>query len=89
LEPDHLEAWLEKGEAYLNGLKYEDAVRAFTRATQINPQHHGAQEGLQRSNIELKKSQRKDYYKILGLEKDCTERDVKKSLPKTGAAISS
>ena len=34
---------------------------------------------LQEAKLELKKSKRKDYYKILSLSKNCTDSDVKKA----------
>ena len=34
---------------------------------------------LQEAKLELKKSKRKDYYKILSLSKNCTDADIKKA----------
>ena len=34
---------------------------------------------LQEAKLELKKSKRKDYYKILSLSKNCTDSDIKKA----------
>ena len=37
---------------------------------------------LQEAKLELKKSKRKDYYKLLGLAKNCSEDDIKKAYKK-------
>lgn len=34
---------------------------------------------MRNAELELKKSKRKDYYKILGVEKDASELDIKKA----------
>ncbi len=37
---------------------------------------------LRRAELELKKSQRKDYYKILGVTKDADDKEIKKAYRK-------
>jgi DnaJ family protein C protein 7 len=44
-----------------------------------NPSEPGIQREIRHAELELKKSQRKDYYKILGVERDATEIDIKKA----------
>lgn len=39
-------------------------------------------EGLQRAEADLKRSKQKDYYKILGVPKDATDRQIKKAFRK-------
>lgn len=39
-------------------------------------------QALKDAKLQLKKSQRKDYYKILGVEKDCSDDDVRKAYRK-------
>jgi preprotein translocase subunit Sec63 len=34
---------------------------------------------IKQAKLDLKKSKRKDYYKILGVEKDADEREIKKA----------
>lgn len=43
----------------------------------------GLRERIKHAKLELKKSKRKDYYKILGVPKECTEDEVKKAYKKS------
>lgn len=44
-----------------------------------NPQDAGLAKEVRAAELELKKSKRKDFYKILSLEKDASENDIKKA----------
>jgi hypothetical protein len=46
--------------------RWEDAVREFRRAKEIDGGNHEANDGLNRAEAALKQSKVKDYYKILG-----------------------
>jgi len=59
MDPDNIDSWIEKGQALLNKESWEEAIQAYTRATQINQQHGGAQEGLRKAQLEQKKSESK------------------------------
>eukprot|EP01043_Picozoa_sp_COSAG02_P027074 COSAG02_NODE_1579_length_11851_cov_12.490343_9_plen_564_part_00 len=52
---------------------YEQAVRDYDRATDLDPSSQAFDQGLRKAKLELKKSKRKDYYKILELPKDCDD----------------
>jgi len=49
---------------------------------EANPQEPGLAKEIRNAELELKKSKRKDYYKILGIEKDATEPEIKKAYRK-------
>ena len=42
-----------------------------------NPGEPGIAEEIRRAELELKKAQRKDYYKILGIDKDADDKQIK------------
>ena len=57
-------------------------MREYKNIAETNPSEPGIQKEIRSAELELKKSKRKDYYKILGLEKDATDNDVKKAYRK-------
>jgi DnaJ family protein C protein 7 len=62
--------------------KYEEAVRDFENANKLDPGNRETRAALQDAKLELKKSKRKDFYKILGVSKECTEYELKKAYRK-------
>ena len=59
--------------------KFQEAVHEYTKVKEIAPQTPGIREKVKSAQIELKKSKRKDYYKILELSKDAGESEIKKA----------
>ena len=59
---------------------YEDAVKDFQKVRQLDPSNHHVAQRLQEA--QQKAASRKDYYKVLGLEKNATEDDIKKAYRK-------
>lgn len=82
LKPEYLDAWMKRGEAKIAAEMFEEAVRDYTKATEIDGSNRAAQEGLNRANLELKKSKRKNYYKILGVPKNANPSQIKKAFRK-------
>ncbi len=71
-----------RGECHLTNEKGQDALNDFQRASQINQQDQRVHDGMRRAQLELKKSSRKDYYKVLGVAKDANEKTIKKAFRK-------
>ena len=49
---------------------------------EATPEDAGLRKELRNAEMELKKSKRKDYYKILGVDKNATDVDIKKAYRK-------
>jgi len=82
IDNEMLEAQLEIGEIKMKQEKYAEAVHAYKQASQINQQDRRVVEGLQRAEAALKQSKQKNYYKILGVERDANKRVIKKAYRK-------
>eukprot|EP01051_Picozoa_sp_SAG22_P003835 SAG22_NODE_192_length_15668_cov_4.492389_9_plen_112_part_00 len=55
-----------RAEARIELEEFEDAVRDYDHATDLEPNSEAYMRGLKKAKLELKKSKRKNYYKILG-----------------------
>ena len=81
-DENNVDAYCKRAEAKLGLEEFDQAVADYTKATQINPQHQAATQGLHHAQLELKKSQQKDYYKELGIPRNANARAIKKAYRK-------
>lgn len=82
---DYAKAYVKRGEVHLALEYYEEAVRDFEKAKTLvsSPHEFNLGELLKHAKLELKKSKRKDYYKILGIPKDTSDENaIKKAYRK-------
>jgi len=82
LDPTYTKARKTKAKALGESGNWDDAVREYKAIAESNPSEPGIQKEVRNAELELKKSKRKDYYKILGVEKDATDNDIKKAYRK-------
>lgn len=82
LEPEFVKVKKTRARVYLEKERYEDAVNEFKSAIELDAEDQHLRAELQQAEMELKKSKRKNYYKILGIEKSCSEVEIKKAYRK-------
>lgn len=81
LDDTYIKAYLRRAQCYTDTEQYEEAVRDYEKVyqTESTKEHKHL---LKNAQLELKKSKRKDYYKILGVNKNASEDEIKKAYRK-------
>jgi DnaJ homolog subfamily C member 7 len=82
LEPSYTKARKTKANALGQSGDWENAVRELKEIAESDPDDAGIAKEVRKAELELKKSKRKDYYKILGVEKDADENQIKRAYRK-------
>lgn len=82
LDPSYTKARKTKAKALGESGNWEEAVREYKNIQESNPSEPGIGRDVRNAELELKKAKRKDYYKILGVEKDASDNDIKKAYRK-------
>lgn len=82
LDPSYTKAKKTRAKALGEGGDWEEAVRAYKNIQEQTPEEPGIAKDIRNAELELKKSKRKDYYKILEIEKDASDMDIKKAYRK-------
>jgi DnaJ family protein C protein 7 len=82
LDPGYTKARKTKATALGQSGNWEEAVRELKALAESDPSDANLAKEVRKAELELKKSKRKDYYKILGVDKDATETEIKKAYRK-------
>jgi len=81
IKADYAKAYLRRGEIKMELGDFEDAKRDFDHCHNLDP-NLGARSRIKDAEIEAKKAARKDYYKILEIEKTAGDDEIKKAYRK-------
>ncbi|KAF4453544.1 DnaJ like subfamily C member 3 [Fusarium austroafricanum] len=83
LNPDSFWGLLHKGKTQFKSEMFEAAIATFEKAAEVRPdQKEKVNPILNKAHIALKRSKTKDYYKVLGVEHDADERQIKSAYRK-------
>ncbi|KAM4795372.1 dnaJ homolog subfamily C member 3 [Rhinophrynus dorsalis] len=81
-EPTNVNALKDRAEAYILDELYEEAIRDYETAQQNSENDKQIREGLDKAQKLLKQSQKKDYYKILGVKRNAKKQEIIKAYRK-------
>ncbi|KAG7207919.1 hypothetical protein KM043_009509 [Ampulex compressa] len=81
LDENYLKALQQRASSYMELKQYEDAVHDLEKVCKLEKNRNNTRLLLEAKSA-LEKSKRKDYYKILGIDKSATIDDIKKAYRK-------
>lgn len=81
-DPQNVNALKDRAEAYLQDDQYEEAIKDFESAKEHSENDRQIKEGLERAQRLLKQSQKRDYYKILGVKRTAQKKEILKAYRK-------
>ena len=87
LDPGYNKARKTKANALGQAGKWDAAVKEWKSIQELEPEDRTIPKEVRKAELELKKALRKDYYKIMALEKDCSPDDVKKAYRKMAVKL--
>lgn len=82
LDPSYTKARKTKARALGESGDWETALKEYKSIQENSPEEPSIAKDIRNAELELKKSKRKDYYKILGVEKDANDNEIKKAYRK-------
>jgi DnaJ family protein C protein 7 len=82
LDGEFYKAYSRRAACFMETEKYEEATRDYKKLIEADGSNREYQNLLRKAELELKKSLRKDYYKVLGLTKSAGETEIKKAYRK-------
>merc|ERR1711939_246236 len=87
LDPTYTKARRLRAKATGESGDWEQAVKDYKALLEDNPQDQELNKELRNAELEPKKSKRKDYYKILGVEKDAGDKDIERAYKRKAAVL--
>ncbi|KAL2404261.1 DnaJ-like protein subfamily C member 7-like protein [Exophiala dermatitidis] len=87
LDPSYLKARKIRAKATGESGDWEQAVKDYKALVDDNPSDPELNKELRNAELELKKSKRKDYYKILGIDKDAGDKEIERAYKRKAAVL--
>ena len=84
IQPRHFKALMRRAACRMETEEWQKAIDDYESAKEVEPDNvNQAGPALRQAKIELKKSKRKDLYKVLGVTKHATDHEIKKGYKKS------
>ncbi|XP_028132043.2 dnaJ homolog subfamily C member 3 [Diabrotica virgifera virgifera] len=74
--------YCDRAEAYLNQELYDDAIRDYRSALEVDSHFERAKEGLNKAENRQKQAEKRDYYKILEVKRTASKKEIVKAYRK-------
>ncbi|ETN81612.1 tetratricopeptide repeat protein [Necator americanus] len=81
-DPNDVDVLCDRAEAYIMDERYDEAIEDYQKAQQVNEDSRRVREGLDKAQKLKKQAGKRDYYKILGLKRNASKRDITKAYRK-------
>ncbi|XP_030057231.1 dnaJ homolog subfamily C member 3 [Microcaecilia unicolor] len=81
-DPTNVNALKDRAEAYLLEEQYDEAIKDYETAQANSENDQQIREGLEKAQRLLKQSQKRDYYKILGVKRNAQKQEIIKAYRK-------
>uniref|UniRef100_A0AAQ5Y4Q5 DnaJ homolog subfamily C member 3 n=1 Tax=Amphiprion ocellaris TaxID=80972 RepID=A0AAQ5Y4Q5_AMPOC len=81
-DPENVNVLKNRAEAYVQEEQYEEAIKDYETAGKHSENDRQIKEGLERAQRLLKQSQKRDYYKILGVKRTAQKKEIIKAYRK-------
>ncbi|XP_064184934.1 dnaJ homolog subfamily C member 3b [Anguilla rostrata] len=81
-DPRNVNILRDRAEAYILNQDYEKAVEDYQEAREFDEENQEIREGLDRAQKLLKLSRKRDYYKILGVNRNANKQEIIKAYRK-------
>ena len=82
LNPYYARGYVKRGNVYMELKMYDDAKADFQKAKELDPSVSGVEGYLNDAKNQAEKARKRDYYAILGVDRNASEQEIKRAYKK-------